>query len=227
MVDLADLLRNLGTRFENPEHLRAALVHRSYVAEHHNADHNERMEFLGDAVLQMVVTEYLFEHHPELAEGEMAKVRAGLVNGIELAEVAREIELGEHLVLSRGELASGGQDKESILADAMEAVIAAIFLDQGFEGARRFILERWAGRIEARVAAPGKRDYKTRLQEVLAQVGNRPRYRVTEAGPDHDKTFTAAVEVDGVIVGGGTGRSKKEAEQYAAADALERGAVHT
>ena len=132
MVDLADLLRNLGIRFENLEHLRAALVHRSYVAEYHDADHNERMEFLGDAVLQMVITEYLFEHHPELAEGEMAKVRAGLVNGIELADVAREVELGEHLVLSRGERASGGQDKESILADAMEAVIAAIYLDQGF-----------------------------------------------------------------------------------------------
>ena len=227
MADLVDLLRNLGTRFENPGHLRAALVHRSYVAEHHDAEHNERMEFLGDAVLQMVVTVYLFEHHPELAEGEMAKVRAGLVNGIELADVAREIELGEHLVLSRGELASGGQHKESILADAMEAVIAAIYLDQGFEGARRFILERWAGRIEARVAAPGKRDYKTRLQEVLAQVGNQPRYRVTEEGPDHDKTFTAGVEVEGVIVGEGTGRSKKEAEQNAAADALEHGAVRT
>jgi ribonuclease-3 len=109
----------------------------------------------------------------------------------------------------------------------MEAVIAAIYLDQGFEGARRFILERWAGRIEARVAAPGKRDYKTRLQEVLARVGNRPRYRVTEDGPDHDKTFTASVEVEGAIVGEGTGRSKKEAEQSAAADALEHGAVRT
>ena len=227
MTDLADLERNLGTRFENPEYLRAALVHRSYVAEHLNAEHNERMEFLGDAVLQMIVTVYLFEHHPELAEGEMAKVRAGLVNGTELADVAREVELGGHLVLGRGEMASGGKHKESILADAMEAVIAAIYLDQGFEGARRFILKRWGGRIEARVAAPGKRDYKTRLQEVLARVGNRPRYRVTEDGPDHDKTFTASVEVEGAIVGEGTGRSKKEAEQSAAADALEHGAVGT
>ncbi len=227
MTGLADLERKLGAKFENLEHLRAALVHRSYVAEHLDAEHNERMEFLGDAVLQMIVTVYLFEHHPELAEGEMAKVRAGLVNGTELADVAREVELGGHLVLGRGELASGGKHKESILADAMEAVIAAIYLDQGFEGARRFILKRWAGRIEARVAAPGKRDYKTRLQEVLARVGNRPRYRVTEDGPDHDKTFTACVEVEGAIVGEGTGRSKKEAEQSAAADALEHGAVRT
>lgn len=151
----------------------------------------------------------------------MAKVRAGLVNGIELAEVAREIELGDHLVLGRGELASGGREKESILADAMEAVIAAIFLDQGLEGARRFILERWADRLDARVAAPGKRDYKTRLQEVLAQVGKRPQYRITEQGPDHDKIFTAVVEVDGETVGVGTGRSKKESEQIAADRALE------
>ncbi|MDH3260704.1 MAG: ribonuclease III [Acidimicrobiia bacterium] len=225
MVDLADLEHHLGARFEHPDLLRAALVHRSYVAEHHDAEHNERMEFLGDAVLQLVVTVYLFEHHRDLAEGEMAKVRAGLVNGIELAEVAREIDLGDHMVLGRGELASGGPEKESILADAMEAVIAAIYLDQGFEGARRFILERWADRIEARVAAPGKRDYKTRLQEVLAQVGKRPRYRITEQGPDHDKIFTAVVDVEGDIVGEGTGRSKKEAEQHAAARALEHGAV--
>jgi ribonuclease-3 len=222
MADLADLEQHLGATFEHPDYLRAALVHRSYVAEHPRAEHNERMEFLGDAVLQLVVTVYLFENHPDLAEGEMAKVRAGLVNGIELADVAREVELGDHLVLGRGEVASGGQEKESILADAMEAVIAAIYLDRGFEGARRFILERWASRIEARVAAPGKRDYKTRLQEVLAQVGNRPRYRITEEGPDHDKIFTAVVEVDGDIVGEGTGRSKKEAEQNAAARALEQ-----
>jgi len=225
MADLADLERHLRAAFEHPDYLRAALVHRSYVAEHPHAKHNERMEFLGDAVLQLVVTLYLFENHPDLAEGEMAKVRAGLVNGIELADVAKEVELGRHLVLGRGELASGGQEKESILADAMEAVIAAIYLDQGFDGARRFILERWADRIEARVAAPGKRDYKTRLQEVLAQAGNRPHYTITERGPDHDKIFTAVVEVDGDIIGEGTGRSKKEAEQNAAARALERGPV--
>lgn len=221
MIDLADLERQLGASFERPDYLRSALVHRSYVAEHPGAKHNERMEFLGDAVLQLVVTVFLFEHHPDLSEGEMAKVRAGLVNGIELAEVAREIELGDHLVLGRGELASGGREKESILADAMEAVIAAIFLDQGLEGARRFILERWADRLDARVAAPGKRDYKTRLQEVLAQVGKRPQYRITEQGPDHDKIFTAVVEVDGETVGVGTGRSKKESEQIAADRALE------
>ena len=225
MADLADLERHLGAAFEDRNLLRAALVHRSYVAEHAAAEHNERMEFLGDAVLQLVVTVYLFEHHPELAEGEMAKVRSGLVNGVELAEVAREIELGDYLSLGRGELASGGREKESILADAMEAVIAALYLDRGFEGARRFILERWAGRIESRVAAPGKRDYKTRLQEVLARVGDLPRYRITEDGPDHDKTFTAFVEVNGELVGEGTGRSKKDAEQHAAARALERGAV--
>jgi len=225
MPDLARLQRNLSVTFEDADHLQAALVHRSYVAEHPGAVHNERLEFLGDAVLQLVVTIYLFEHHPELSEGEMAKVRAGLVNGLELAEIAREVELGDHLVLGRGELASGGPKKESILADAMEAVIAAIYLDQGLEGARTFILGRWADRLEARVAAPGKRDYKTRLQEVLARDGKRPRYRITEVGPDHDKVFTAAVEIEGEAVAEGAGRSKKEAEQNAAARALERRSI--
>ena len=223
MMDaLADLQRHLGKAFNRPDYLRAALVHRSFVAEHAEADHNERMEFLGDAVLQLVVTVYLFDHHPELSEGEMAKVRAGIVNGMELAEIAREIALGDHLVLGRGEEASGGREKESILADAMEAVIAAIYLDQGLEGARTFILERWADRLEARVAAPGKLDFKTRFQEALAQDGREPQYRITEKGPDHDKVFTARVEVDRQVVGEGTGRSKKEAEQNAAAQALER-----
>jgi ribonuclease-3 len=225
MADLRDLERRLGISFDRPDHLRAALVHRSFVAEHASASHNERMEFLGDAVLQLIVTAYLFDNHPELSEGEMAKVRAGLVNGVELAEIAREIVLGDHLVLGRGEEASGGRQKESILADAMEAVIAAIYLDHGMEGARTFILGRWADRIEARVAAPGKRDYKTRLQEDLAQDGLRPQYRVADQGPDHDKIFTATVEIDGDIVGEGSGRSKKEAEQSAAKRALDRRAT--
>ena len=225
MDGLDNLQQQLGIEFDQPDRLHSALVHRSYVSEHAAADHNERMEFLGDAVLQLIVTAYLFENHPELSEGEMAKVRAGLVNGVELAEVAREVALGDHLVLGRGEEASGGRQKESILADAMEAVIAAIYLDQGWEGARAFILERWADRIEARVAAPGRRDYKTRLQEDLARDGLRPRYRVVDQGPDHDKVFTATVEVDGDIIGKGTGRSKKEAEQDAAARALESRAV--
>ena len=225
MDGLDNLQRQLGIQFDQLDRLHSALVHRSYVAEHAAADHNERMEFLGDAVLQLIVTVYLFENHPELSEGEMAKVRAGLVNGVELAEVAREVALGDHLVLGRGEEASGGRQKESILADAMEAVIAAIYLDQGWEGARTFVLERWADRIEARVAAPGRRDYKTRLQEDLARDGLRPRYRVIDQGPDHDKVFTATVEVDGDIIGKGAGRSKKEAEQDAAARALESRAV--
>lgn len=221
MADLAELEEQLGCRFADPDLLRAALIHRSYVAEHPDAEHNERMEFLGDAVLQLVVTVYLFDHHPELSEGEMAKVRAGLVNGIELAAVGREIGLGDYMVLGRGEEASGGRDKESILADAMEAVLAAIYIDQGIEQARRFILQRWAERLEDRVAAPGGRDFKTRLQELLAQDGKRPRYRVDEEGPDHDKLFTATVEVEGSVVGRGSGRSKKEAEQRAASRALD------
>lgn len=222
MAEVADLADKLNIAFRDLDHLRDALIHRSFVAEHEEASHNERMEFLGDAVLQLVITVYLYENHPELSEGEMAKVRAGLVNRVELAEVAREVGLGDHLVLGRGEEVSGGRTKESILADAMEAVIAAIYLDQDIAAAGRFILDRWSRRIEARIAAPGSRDYKTRLQEKLARDGRRPRYRVTDEGPDHDKLFTAIVEVDGRVVGEGIGRSKKEAEQSAAARALER-----
>lgn len=222
MADLNDLAGNLDVAFQDLNHLRNALIHRSYTAEHAEAIHNERMEFLGDAVLQLVITEYLYENHPELSEGEMAKVRAGLVNRVELAEVARETDVGAYLVLGRGEEGSGGRTKESILADAMEAVIAAIYLDQGMDTAGRFILGRWAQRIEARIAAPGRRDYKTRLQEELARDGRRPRYRVTDEGPDHNKVFTAIVEIDGTVAGHGTGRSKKEAEQEAAARALDR-----
>ncbi len=196
-------------------------MHRSYVADRPEAEANERMEFLGDAVLQLIVTRYLFDHHPGLTEGEMAKVRAGVVNGRELAAVAREVALGDHLLLGKGEEASGGRGKESILADAMEAVIAAIYLELGIEAARRFVLQRWSQRLEDRVAAPGRRDYKTRLQEILAAGGRRPVYRVDDHGPDHEKLFTAAVEVDGETVGRGSGRSKKEAEQAAAAEALE------
>lgn len=210
------LQASLGHVFSDPSLLDAALIHRSYTAEHPEVPDNERHEFLGDAVLQLVVTDFLFHHYPDMREGEMAKVRAACVNRIELAAVARRIGLGEHLSMGVGEIASGGRSKDSILADAMEAVLSAVYLDAGLEAGRRVILDHWTELIRAKAQAPGRRDFKTRLQERLATDGLRPVYTVEDDGPDHAKVFRATVSVDGVVLGTGVGRSKKEAQQEAA-----------
>ncbi len=210
----------LGYRFEDPALLEQALTHRSYASEHHDAEDNERLEFVGDAVLQLVVTEYLFITQPDLSEGQMAKVRAGCVNRVELAAVAREIGLGDALRLGVGERQSRGADKSSILADAMEALIAAIYVDGGIAAARRVVLAHWESIIDAKAESPGRRDYKTRLQERLATEGDRPRYAMDVDGPDHARVFTAVVSVGEAVLGSGSGASKKEAQQAAARVAL-------
>ncbi len=211
----------LGHQFHDPELLHRALVHRSYTSEHPEEASNERLEFLGDAVLSLVVSDLLFSRYRHLVEGEMAKVRAATVNRDELAEVAAVIGLGEHLLLGRGEDASGGRQKGSILADTMEAILAALYLDGGIEAARRFIVARWADRVDDRSSEPGRRDYKTRVQEVLALRGSRPVYLVEGEGPDHRRSFQARLRAEGRVMGVGEGRSKKEAEQEAARRALE------
>ena len=210
----------LDYQFRNIELLGNALVHRSYAAERTTVADNERLEFLGDAVLQLVVTDYLYVHFPHLPEGKLAKIRSACVNREELAVIARQIDLGKHIKLGRGETASGGHEKDSILADAMEAVIAAVCLDGGMEEATRVVLGLWEPLILGRAEEPGHQDYKTRLQELLAGQGKRPRYRVSEVGPDHAKVFTATLEIDGTELGAGEGKSKKEAEQVAAEQAL-------
>lgn len=215
------LQKSLEYTFVDSGLLDHALLHRSYAAETPSGDDNERLEFLGDAVLQLVVTDHIYANFPDLREGTMAKVRAACVNRDELAVVARSLDLGTCLSLGRGEEASGGRHKASILADAMEAVIAAVYIDGGIEAARHVVLTLWEPIIAERATEPGKRDYKTRLQEELAARGLRPRYKVTESGPDHAKSFDAQLEVSGKSAGTGTGRSKKEAEQAAAAEALE------
>ncbi len=211
----------LGHQFTDPSLLERALIHRSFQAEHPEADDNERMEFLGDAVLGMAVASYLYERHPEMSEGQMAKVRAVVVSRDELAAVARTLDLGRHLVLGRGEESTGGREKASILANAAEALIAAVYLDAGFEVARRFVLHHWEARIQARTERPGGADYKTRLQEMLAAAGLRPDYRVEAFGPEHAKRFIARLLVDGEVRGEGSGASKREAEQEAARAAIE------
>lgn len=211
---------DLGHTFDDPQLLRLALTHRSVSADDPARNDNERLEFLGDAVLQLVVTDTLYHEFPNLSEGEMAKVRAGVVSRPELAVVARRLELGDQVELAPGEERTGGRNKDSILADALEALIGAVYLDAGLESARAVIVGHWSDVIAERVKSPGVKDYKTRLQEHLARDGIRPSYSVEGAGPDHQRTFTAVVSAGDNDLGTGTGRSKKAAEQEAARKAL-------
>ena len=200
-----------------------ALTHRSWCAEHPGDESNERLEFLGDAVLGVVVTNHLFLAFPDLPEGQLAKARAAVVSSTTLAEVGRELGVGLDLRLGKGEDASGGREKPSILADAVEAVLGAMYLDGGVEPVRRLVLEQLSERIDQAAERPGDKDYKTRLQEVAAHDGfTPPVYALTESGPDHHKRFHATVAVGGERLGAGTGTSKKEAEQKAARAAYER-----
>ena len=214
---LGELEARLGVAFSDREMLLRSLAHRSWCAENGEPESNERLEFLGDSVLGVVVTHYVFEHFPSLPEGQLSEVRAGVVNARVLAEVAMELDLGAHLLLGKGEDAAGGRAKQSILADAFEAVIAAIYLDQGFGMARDVVLACLRDRIAEAAAGPGGRDYKTRLQEITAaRALGRPKYSVRDEGPDHAKHFYASVFVSDHLYGEGEGRSKKQAEQAAA-----------
>lgn len=221
-MSLDRLAADLGHEFRDASLLQRALVHRSHTAEHPRDEDNERLEFLGDAVLQLVVTDFLYHRFPELREGELAKVRAACVNRDELAVIATRLGVGRHLRLGIGERTSGGSSKPSILGDAMEALLAAVYLDGGLEAARRVVLTHWTDVMVAKASAPGRLDFKTRLQELLAVDGRRPVYAITASGPDHARRFTAVVTVEGTAWGSGSGRSKKEAEQAAAQHAMTR-----
>jgi ribonuclease III len=210
----------LGYVFNDPELLALSLTHRSVSAEDQARSDNERLEFLGDAVLQVVTTDRLF-HEYSLPEGKMAKIRAALVSRPSLADVARSIDLGAHLELAIAEERTGGREKDSILADAMEAVIGAVYVDGGLDEVRGLVDRLWGESFEERAKSPGVKDYKTRLQEVLARDGRRPEYQTEGSGPDHQRVFTAGVGVGGALLGQGSGRSKKEAEQEAARAALD------
>jgi ribonuclease-3 len=219
---LNDLAGRLGHTFGDGELLSRALAHRSWCAETPGNPSNERLEFLGDAVLGLVVTDHIFRSYPLLPEGELAKVRASVVSAAALADVAAELDLGEALLLGKGEDASGGREKPSILADALEAVIGAVYLDAGWDGAAAVVLGLLGDRIAEAAAGPGGQDYKTRLQELSARsFEDVPSYLVVDEGPDHAKRFFATVIVGGRPRGKGEGRSKKQAEQAAARCAWE------
>ncbi|WP_224766445.1 ribonuclease III [Nocardioides campestrisoli] len=207
----------LGDPSLDAELLERALTHRSYAYEHGGLPTNERLEFLGDSVLGVVITETLYRVHPDLSEGRLAKLRAAVVNARALADVARGIGLGEHIKLGRGEESTGGREKASILSDTVEALIGAIHLSGGLEAAAEVIHRLFDPLMEAASAMGAGLDWKTSLQELAAehQLGV-PDYVIQDEGPDHMKTFTAQVRVGDSLYGHGTGRSKKEAEQAAA-----------
>jgi ribonuclease-3 len=216
-------------RFTNPSFLIEALTHKSYVNERRDSarKHNERLEFLGDAVLSLIMSDYLARRYPELSEGALSKLKAKLVSEAPLANAARRLDLGARLELGRGEELSNGRDKASLLADAFEAIIAAIYLDGGFEASRNFTIEALTdelGQIDVLQEKPGGDDYKTRFQEWCQKRHELlPRYVIVrETGPDHQKVFEVEVLVNDKVFGIGRGHSKKEAEQEAAHRALEQ-----
>jgi ribonuclease-3 len=214
---LAELADRVGHEFSDLGLLRRALAHRSWCAETPGEASNERLEFLGDAVLGWAIADIAFRRFDALAEGLLTDLRKSVVNAIALAAVAEEIGLGDYILLGRGEAAARGAEKPSILSDAFEAVLGAVYLDGGADAAFAMV-DRWvAPRMSQSIDRLDQLDHKTQLQELAARAGrSAPVYRVTASGPDHAKSFQAAVTVDGEVIGGGTGRSKKAAEQSAA-----------
>lgn len=221
---MEDLERKIGYQFKNKALMKEAITHSSYAKERksQHIKYNERLEFLGDAVLSIVVSDYIFKHCPELPEGELTKLRASLVCEKSLFEFAKIIDLGKYLILSKGEQNNGGAERPSILSDAFEALIAAIYIDGGYEPASKHILNFVIPAIKNSKTKKNK-DYKTTLQEIVQKnPGEKLEYvLVAESGPDHNKHFVVEVHLNSNVIGKGGGRSKKEAEQQAAHEALE------
>lgn len=226
IAQMRRLSDKMGISFGQIELLHKALTHTSYANEikRYTVEHNERLEFLGDAILDAIISEELFRHYPDLPEGELTKARAAIVCEGSLAESAQAIDIGPYLLLGRGENASGGRERASILADAFEAIIGAIYLDSGIESCRTFILNNLSIDLEKIKFGKHSRDYKTRFQEL---VQKRPNYHIkyqieNESGPAHNKVFTISVMLNGEKLGVGVGKSKKDAEQKAACEALQK-----
>lgn len=221
---LGELEERLGVRFRDRSLLDLALVHGSAGAERRSrhGENYERLEFLGDSVLNLAISDHLYRQFPKRLEGDLARLRASIVNEAALARVGRVLDLGRYVVLGRGEEKGGGRSRPALLADAIEAVLGAIYIDSGY-GVAHYCVSRWFGEELSRLEEPGEGDYKSQLQELVQQQERRlPRYRITgQRGPEHDRAFVAIVEVNGRVLGEGRGRSKKEAEQAAAQRALD------
>lgn len=220
-TSFVQLEKSIGISFRDKDILAQALTHRSSIRQSRSKGHNERLEFLGDAVLELVATEHLFQYSDK-SEGELTSWRSALVKGEHLASVAREIKLGEYLFMSNGEEASGGREKPSTLANATEALIGAIFLDQGYEAAHKFCQDHILVRLHDLLAQGKHQDFKSMFQEKAQELhGITPHYDlVSEEGPDHDKVFTCAVFLNEDQIADGTGNSKQRAEQAAAKQGL-------
>ena len=222
---MQELEKKLNYTFRNPALLAEALSHSSYANEHRaeKLNSNERLEFLGDSVLGFVTAEFLFAGHPDMPEGDLTRIRAALVCEQSLYEAAKHLQLGEHLRLGRGEDAGGGRNRPSILADAMEAVFAAVYLDGGIAAASQLIHRVLLDVEKEAVVEERRKDFKTALQELVQRQADQVlTYRMAgESGPDHAKVFSAEVLLNGQVLGSGSGRSKKEAEQAAAKSALQ------
>ncbi|MEG0249898.1 MAG: ribonuclease III [Peptostreptococcus sp.] len=213
--------KKIGYNFKNREYIQIALTHSSFANEHKQFKYNERLEFLGDSVLGLVVSDYLFNERKDLPEGKLTKLRANVVCEESLSRVAKKLDVGNFLFLGKGEKICGGRDRDSILADATEAIIAAIYLDGGIECAKNFILFNLRDVISNTVDGNIFRDYKTILQEIIQKKNGKLSYRlVEENGPDHNKEFEMIVKSGHTILGQGRGRNKKEAEKEAAKNAL-------
>jgi ribonuclease III len=222
-LTLGALEQRLGHDFGDPTLLRRAMCHRSWVAEHEGELSNERLEFLGDAVLGWVIADLVFCNFSDLAEGALTDLRKSVVNATALAEVAAELHVGHHLLLGKGEDAAGGREKVSILSDAMEALLGAVYLDGGRDVVFDVVERLFLPRLEDAVGSLDRLDFKSALQEILSRLGRpSPDYKVRSTGPDHDKVFSATVLVAKEQLGHGEGRSKKAAEQAAAAEAFAR-----
>ncbi len=223
--DLTTLQQILGISFSNPSLLEQALVHSSYINENPGfaPTSNERLEFLGDAILDLIVAEKLYQDCPQSTEGEMTKLRSALVRRDTLFRIAKAIKLNDYLFMGKGEEASGGRDKPVNLAGALEALIAAVFLDQGSESARRFVLRILDKELHKVISQGTMADYKSQLQELIqAKQQKTPTYHLIKAtGPDHDKIFTVEVTVENNVLGRGSGKGKKAAESEAARSALQ------
>lgn len=220
---MTDFESKLGYPFTDRQLLKTALTHSSYANEHH-CEYNERMEFLGDSVLSLVVSTYLYQSLAKENEGNLSKLRASLVCEPALAALARKIDLGTNILLGKGEENTGGRDRDSVLSDAYEAIIAAIYLDSDLETVRKWLLEQMHDALQAALHGGSWHDYKTTLQEII-QKHSRERIVYTviaEQGPDHHKDFSVQVTLGEKVIGAGSGQSKKEAEQNAAKNALEK-----
>ncbi len=222
MKDIKLLENQISYKFKNLEFLKIALTHKSFLDENPGVESNQRYEFFGDAILDFDLTEYLIENYPDLDEGSLTKIRSSAVNQESLVSVGKIIKIGDYLYLSKAEDTTGGREKNSIIEDAVEALIAALYFDGGLEAVNKFVSKFIYPNISNLSLNPGQKDYKTRLQELLAKQGKKVSYIDESYGLDHNKNFSSKVFLDENIIGTGRGKSKKSAQQSAAKNALKK-----